>query len=52
MIKCKAVINMNGDRIRKIDKCDATEVCPVCFENENWDYVVACCKNKDNREEW
>ena len=52
MIKCFAVISTHGDRIRKIDNCNATPVCPACFENENWDHVITCFKNKDNREEW
>ena len=41
-----------GKRIRIIDKDNRTEVCPVCDENEDWEYAVLCEKNKDNREEW
>ena len=43
---------MDGDRIRKIDKSNTTAVFPVCFENKCWDYVIKCCKNKENREKW
>ena len=52
MIKSISGINMCGDRIRNIDKCNTTAVCPEFFENETWDRVVACSKNKENREEW
>ena len=44
-------MNMHGDRIRKKDKCNTTVVYPPFFENENWDNVTTCCKNKENREE-
>ena len=43
---------MRGKRIRKIDNNNATAVYLSCFENENWDHVMKCSKNKDNREEW
>ena len=52
IINCVAGINMHSDRIRKIDKNNATAFFPACFENENCDHVIKCCKNKYNREEW
>ena len=52
MTKCVTGINMHGDRIRKIDKRNTTAVFPMCFENKNWDHVIKCCKNKDNRDKW
>ena len=52
MIKYITGVNTDGDRIRKIDKCNTTAVFLSCFENENWDYFIKSCKNKDNREEW
>ena len=52
VMKCITGINMRGERIRKIDKYNATAVFPVCFENQNWDHVINYCENKDNREEW
>ena len=35
MIKCAEGINDYGNRIRKIDKINMTEVCPVCGEDED-----------------
>ena len=52
VIKCISGIDMHGDRISKIDQCEATAVCLVYFENQNRDHVVSCCEDKDNREEW
>ena len=52
MIKCIAGINMCGDRIKNIDKCNATEASPMCFETENWEHVIKCSKNKEERDEW
>ena len=52
IIKCVAGIDMHGDRIRKIDKHNATIVCLIYFENENCNHFIICYKNKDNWEEW
>ena len=52
MIKGVAGINMCGDRIKDIYKCNGTAACPMCFESENWEHVIKCYKNKDERDEW
>ena len=31
MIKCVAGINMHGGRIKDVDKCNVTAVCPMCL---------------------
>ena len=49
---CVAGIGMHCYRVRKIGKRNATTVFQGRFENENWNHVIECCKNKDNREEW
>ena len=51
MIK-HVVGNIHGDRIKDMDKCNITEVCTMCFETENWEHVIKCHKNKDERDEW
>ena len=43
---------MHGDRIKNIDKCNVTAVCPMCFEIENWEHVIFFSENKDDRDEW
>ena len=52
MIKCTAGINQYGERIKKIDKSNKTAVCPICGEIEDWDHVLLCEHNKNNREKW
>ena len=52
MIKCVAGINMYGERIKDVDKCNVTAVCPMYFETENWEHVIKCYENKDERDEW
>ena len=47
MTKYVVGINMHGDRIKDIDKCNVTIVCPMCFEAENWEHVIKCSKNID-----
>ena len=52
MIKSISGINHYGKRIMTIDKDNTTAACHVCSENEDWEHVLSCAKNKDNREEW
>ena len=49
MIKCIAGSNRYGKRIGTIDNDNATEVCPVCGDNEYWEPFALCTNNKDNR---
>ena len=52
MIKCIALINPYGERIKRIDNGNKTAACPVCGEKEYWDHVLLCEQNKIEREEW
>ena len=48
---CVAGTNNQGSRIMITDKRSTKEACFECSENEDWDRVMSCEKNKDNREE-
>ena len=52
MINYAAGINNHEKSIRKIDKGNATEICPACGNNKDWGHAGSCTKNKGNREEW
>ena len=51
-IKCAARLNMPGDRIKIIDKRNVHTECPVCNQNESWEHMILCSKQKKNRKEW
>ena len=51
MIKSVSEINYYGKRIGTTCKDNSTSVCPACNENEDWEHVVLCENNKNNREE-
>ena len=50
MIKCVACINHYGDIIKKIDKSNATVVCPAFRVNYYWEHTPLCENSKENIE--
>ena len=52
MIKCATGINIYGDRIKKIDKSNTKAFFPLCGADEDWEPVMLCEKNRENKEEW
>ena len=52
MIKCKEGINCYGERINRIDKSNTISVCPSYGEIEDWEHILLCEQNKNQREEW
>ena len=47
MIKCLSGINMCGDRIKDIDKCNVTAACLMYFKTKIWEHAIKYSKNKD-----
>ena len=45
MITCAAGVNNYGDRIKNVDKSNATSVCPVGDTDEDWEHAILCEKN-------
>ena len=41
-IKHAAGLNMNGERIKLIDKNNKNDDCPTCNAENLWEYVMIC----------
>ena len=50
LIKCIAGVNLYGERINSIDKSNKTAEFPVCGEKEDWEHLLLCEKNKNERD--
>ena len=52
LIKHIAGMSLHGERTKKIDKSNKTGECPVCGEKEDWEHVLLCEKNENERDKW